>query len=66
MWFYPWLTYISILGILAVLVSMAFTEDGRPQLLATIVSVILFLGAYFLRSRYGGHVESRSARPVGE
>ncbi len=63
MWFYPWLTYLSILGILAVLVSMAFTEDGRPQLLATIFSVILFLGAYFLRNRYG-RVKTRSAEPV--
>ena len=66
MWLYPWLTYLSILGILAVLVSMAFTEDGRPQLLATIVSVIFFLVAYFLRSRYGARTASPSAEPVGE
>ncbi|QIN77830.1 amino acid permease [Rubrobacter marinus] len=63
MWLYPWLTYLSIAAILAVLVSMAFTEDGRPQLLATIVSVVLFLGAYGLRSRYG-RVRSRSAEPA--
>ena len=66
MWLYPWLTYLSILGILAVLISMAFTEDGRPQLLATIGSVIFFLGAYGLRSRYGARIRSGSVAPVGE
>ena len=38
MWFYPWLTYLSIVGILAVLVAMFFIDELRPLLIAEAVA----------------------------
>jgi GABA permease len=62
MWFYPYLTYLSIFFILAVIVIMAFDPDLRSQLLLTLLSLGVVLVAYVLRSRYG----SRAAEPTGE
>ncbi|MGI9048872.1 MAG: amino acid permease [Rubrobacteraceae bacterium] len=53
MWLYPYLTIFSILAIVAVLVSMYFTSDGRPQLLATLASIVVIIVAYFVRRAYG-------------
>ena len=53
MWFYPWLTYLSIFGILAVLIAMFFISGLRPQIIASLISLGVILIAYFLRKAFG-------------
>jgi GABA permease len=53
MWFYPWLTYLSIFGILAVLIAMFFIPGLRPQIIASLISLGVILIAYFLRKTFG-------------
>jgi GABA permease len=53
MWFYPWLTYLSIFGILAVLIAMFFIEGLRPQIIASLISLGVILIAYVLRRSFG-------------
>src|SRR5918995_540113 len=53
MWFYPWLTYLSIFGILAVLIAMFFISGLRPQIIASLISLGVILIAYFLRKTFG-------------
>ena len=53
MWLFPWLTYLSIILILAVLVYMAMVEAYRYQLAMTLgVSACIVLAA-FIRLRRG-------------
>jgi GABA permease len=61
MWFYPYLTYLSILCILAVLVLMAINPDLRTQLILTLLSLGVVLVAYVLRSRFGSERAPESA-----
>jgi GABA permease len=53
MWLYPWLTYFAIVCMVAVLVSMIFIPNLRSQLLASVLSAVVILGAYVLRHRFG-------------
>jgi GABA permease len=53
MWFYPWLTYLSIVGIVAVLIGMAVLSDLRPLLIASLISLGVMLVAYALRKAFG-------------
>jgi GABA permease len=53
MWFYPWLTYLSIVGIVAVLIGMAVISDLRPLLIASLISLGVMLAAYALRKAFG-------------
>jgi GABA permease len=53
MWFYPWLTYLSIIGIVAVLIGMAVISDLRPLLIASLISLGVMLVAYALRKAFG-------------
>ena len=53
MWFYPWLTYLSIAGIVAVLIAMSIIPDLRPLLIASLISLGVILVAYLLRSWFG-------------
>ncbi len=53
MWFYPWLTYLSIFGILAVLLAMFFIEGLRAQIIASLISLGVILIAYLLRRALG-------------
>ncbi|HZC83811.1 MAG TPA: amino acid permease [Rubrobacter sp.] len=49
MWLYPWLTYISIAAIVAVLIAMAVIPSQRPLLIASVISAIVILIAYGIR-----------------
>src|SRR5919106_5498989 len=49
MWLYPWLTYISIAAIVAVLIAMAVIPSQRPLLIASVISAIAILIAYGIR-----------------
>jgi GABA permease len=53
MWFYPWLTYLSIAAMVAVLVAMFIIPDQRPLLIASLVSLGVILAAYLLRRWFG-------------
>jgi GABA permease len=53
MWLYPWLTYLSIAVIAGVLVSMLFISSLRPLLLASVISAIVMVVAYFIRRAIG-------------
>jgi GABA permease len=53
MWFYPWLTYLSIAAMAAVLVAMAVIPDQRPLLIASVISAVVILVAYLLRRQFG-------------
>jgi GABA permease len=53
MWFYPWLTYLSIFGIVAVLIAMFLIPALRPQIIASLISLGVILIAYFLRKAFG-------------
>ncbi|MEK5338739.1 GABA permease [Weizmannia sp. FSL W8-1119] len=48
MWLYPYLTYVTILGIVAVLVAMIFIDSLRTQVLLTLLIAALVVGSYFL------------------
>jgi GABA permease len=53
MWLYPWLTYLSIAAISAVLIAMAVIPDQRTLLIASLISAAIILLAYFLRRQFG-------------
>src|SRR5215203_5197536 len=53
MWFYPWLTYLSIAGIVAVLIAMFFISSLRPLIIASSISLAVILAAYVLRRQFG-------------
>jgi GABA permease len=51
MWLFPWLTYASIAGMVAVIAAMAFVKDVRSQLIPSFLSLAVILGAAYLRYR---------------
>jgi GABA permease len=53
MWFYPWLTYLSIAAMVAVLVAMFVIPDQRPLLIASVIALAVILVAYLLRRQFG-------------
>ncbi len=53
MWLYPWLTYLTMAGIVVVVGSMYFIEDTRSQLLFSLGSLVVVIAAYQLRKRRG-------------
>ena len=60
MWFYPWLTYLSIAAMVAVLVAMFIIPGQRPLLIASLISLGVILAAYLLRRWFGPPERSRS------
>ncbi len=53
MWLYPWLTYLSIAAMVAVLIAMAVIPEQRPLLIASVISAVVILVAYLLRRQFG-------------
>ena len=51
MWAFPWLSYATIAGLIAVLVAMALTPDMASQLYASLVALALAVAAYLLLRR---------------
>lgn len=52
MWLFPWLSYLAILGMLSVLIAMAFTPSHRAEFWTSTISIGVTLLAYRL-FRYG-------------
>ncbi|WP_031465770.1 amino acid permease [Sciscionella sediminilitoris] len=46
MWFYPWLSWLTLIGIVLVLVSMLFVESARSQLYLSLISVAVIVLVY--------------------
>jgi GABA permease len=65
MWLFPWLNYVALAGMGAVLVAMALTPDMRADLKASLLSLVLALGAYLLisRRRARGSASTAGASP---
>jgi GABA permease len=53
MWLYPWLTYLSIAAMVAVLIAMFIIPEQRPLLIASLISLGVILAAYMLRRLFG-------------
>lgn len=51
MWCYPYLTYVAILGMLGIVVAMAFIPDQRTPLLLGVVSLGALLVGYWVRQQ---------------
>ncbi|MFC4081998.1 amino acid permease [Amycolatopsis samaneae] len=52
MWGYPWLSWLTLAGTLAVVASMLFVDaDARAQLYLSLISLAVILGIYFLQRR---------------
>src|SRR5579863_3660816 len=49
MWFFPWLSYLAIIAMIAMLIAMATVPDLRSQLWASCISVAVALIAYVIR-----------------
>ena len=56
MWLYPWLTLLTIAGILAVLVMMFYDVSTREQLLLSLLAWAVFIGLYAITKWRGGSV----------
>ncbi|MGI5164421.1 amino acid permease [Spirillospora sp. CA-253888] len=53
MWGYPYLSWLVVIALGAVLVSMAVMPDLRSQLVASLVSLLVVAALYPLRRRFG-------------
>lgn len=58
MWLFPWLSYLAIAAITAVLVAMAATPSLRSQFWTSMISVAVALGAYAWLARRRTHKKS--------
>jgi GABA permease len=57
MWLFPYLTYVTIAGILAILIAMAFIDSMRLQVALTMLIAALIVGSYvFVRKNKAGKV----------
>jgi GABA permease len=61
MWAYPLLTILAALGIVAILVQMAFTSDTRSQLFLSLGSWAAVVVLYFVTKARGGSVAPEQA-----
>jgi len=52
MWGYPYLTYLTIAGMLGILLAMAFIEDQRSPLIFGVISLVALIVAFGLRLRF--------------
>jgi GABA permease len=66
MWLFPGLTILATLGILAVLVQMGLTDETRSQLLLSLLSWAVVVGAYFVTRARGGSVPPEAQRRTPE
>ncbi len=60
MWLFPWLSYLAIVAMIAMLIAMATVPDLRSQLWASCISVAVVVAAYAVKRAHTG--ESATAR----
>lgn len=51
MWFFPYLTYITIFAMVAILISMAFIDSMRSQFYLTMLIAVLVVVSYFVSKK---------------
>jgi GABA permease len=61
MWLFPWLTYVAIAAMVAVIVSMAFVADARPQLIPSLISLAIVVVAAWWHGRRSTRAETARA-----
>jgi GABA permease len=71
MWLFPWLSYITIAAMAAVICAMAILPDTRSEFFLSLVTVAVILVAYQLRARQGRYqpappTEAESSRLTGQ
>ena len=54
MWFFPYLTYVAIAGMISIVVAMAFIPEQRTPLILGVASLVILILAYAARARWGG------------
>src|SRR3954471_13002347 len=62
MWAFPWLTYLAIAAMVAVIASMALVDDVRSQLIPSFLSLAVVLAAAWLRGRRAASAPVRDRR----
>ena len=65
MWAFPWLSYATCAGLLAVLAAMALTPDMASQLYASLVALAIAVGTYLLLRRQRQTSAQRSTSSDG-
>ncbi len=65
MWLYPYLTYLTIAAMIAVILAMAFIPEQRSQLILGVVSLAAILLAYVPRLLWGRKIPEATAVPAG-
>lgn len=53
MWAYPYLTYLAIIGMLGIVLAMAFIPEQRTPLIFGVISLGILLVAFCARTRFG-------------
>jgi GABA permease len=53
MWGYPYLTYLAIVGMLGIVVAMAFIPEQRTPLIFGVISLGILLLGFAVRMRFG-------------
>jgi GABA permease len=51
MWLFPWLTYVAMAGMIAVIVSVGLVKDTRSQLIPSVISLAVVLIAAYVTTR---------------
>jgi L-asparagine transporter-like permease len=51
MWFFPWLSYLAMAGMLLVLIAMALTPSHRAEFWTSAISIAVALLAYVVFRR---------------
>jgi GABA permease len=66
MWAFPYLTYLTIAGMLAIVLSMGFIADQRKPLVFGIISLGVLLLGFCVRQRFGGKPPALDRLPCDE
>jgi GABA permease len=53
MWAYPYLTYVAIAGMIGIVLAMAFIPEQRTPLIFGVISLIILLLGFAVRTRFG-------------
>ncbi len=64
MWFFPVLSILTLVGITAVLVQMAFDRSARSQLWLSLLSWAVVIGMYFVAQRMPSGRKSAQIEPI--
>jgi len=63
MWAYPYLTYLAIVGMLGIVLAMAFIPEQRTPLIFGFISLGILLLGFVARVRFGSAPQSAALPP---